>query len=213
MASNDDEIFLQCCKCQRKLDMEGKTLTCLHSLCKTCVNKEIQRQTSGNGQCPLCDEIVHINQLTLSPILVSYLKCQQIESTDWQCDLCLEDGKESIARNWCNNCRNFFCAGCNAFHKKFHKQHYTIDLAGIGQEEIRELIRTDMCKIHYEIEESYCKQCNMCLCYTCYTRHVNDLGDCSSRPSSVRKEALKKLEHEGPTLLKEIKDLEKVLEK
>ena len=106
MASNDNEILLQCCKCQRQLDMEGKTLTCLHSLCETCVNQEIQRQTSGNGQCPLCDEIVQFDQMTLSPILVGYLECRQMESTEGKCDLCLEDGIESIATNWCKNCQN-----------------------------------------------------------------------------------------------------------
>ena len=212
MASNDDEILLQCCKCQRQLDMEGKTLTCLHSLCKTCVNKEIQRQTSGNGQCPLCDEIVQFDQMTLSPILSSYLECQQIESTEWKCDLCLEDGIESIATNWCKNCQKFFCTKCNQFHKKLHKNHYAIELAGIGQEEIKELMRTDMCKIHDEIEDSYCNTCNKSFCYTCYMRHLENSGDCSSLPMSVREEALRKLKDEGPTLLKEIKDFKKDLE-
>ena len=212
MASNDNEILLQCCKCQRQLDMEGKTLTCLHSLCETCVNQEIQRQTSGNGQCPLCDEIVQFDKLTLSPILVGYLKCRQIESTNWQCDLCLEDGIESIATNWCNNCQKFFCAKCHQFHQKFLKEHDAIELAGIGQEEIRKWMRTDMCKIHDEIEDSYCKTCNMSFCYTCYMRHLENSGDCSSLPMSVREEALKKLKDQGPTLLEEIKGLEKNLE-
>ena len=212
MASNDNEILLQCCKCQRQLDMEGKTLTCLHSLCKTCVNKEIQRQTSGNGQCPLCDEIVQFDQLTLSPILVGYLKCRQIESTDWKCDLCLEDGIESIATNWCNNCQKFFCTKCNLFHKKLHKKHNAIELSGIGQKEIKESMRTDMCKIHDEIEDSYCNTCNKSFCYICYMRHLENSGDCSSLPMSVREEALKKLKDPGPTLLKEIKDFERNLE-
>ena len=312
MANNDNEILLQCCKCQRQLDMEGKTLTCLHSLCEACVNKEIQRQTSGNGQCPLCDEIVQFDQMTLSPILVGYLKCRQMESTKGKCDLCLEDGIESIATIWCNNCQKFFCAKCHQFHQKFLKEHYAIELAGIGQEEIRKWMRTDMCKIHNEIEDSYCNacnksfcntcymrhvkdaneltestqsKCNLCLedgiesiatnwckncqkylctkcnnvhkklqrehnaielagigqkeikesmrtdmckihneiedsycntynksfCYTCYMRHLENSGDCSSLPMSVREEALKKLKDQGPTLLREIKDLEKNL--
>ena len=212
MASNDNEILLQCCKCQRQLDMEGKTLTCLHSLCETCVNQEIQRQTSGNGQCPLCDEIVQFDQMTLSPILVGYLKCRQMESTEGKCDLCLEDGIESIATIWCKNCQKFFCTKCNNVHKKLHKKHNAIELSGIGQKEIKESMRTDMCKIHYEIEDSYCNTCNKSFCYTCYMRHLENSGDCSSLPMSVREEALKKLKDEGPTLLKEIKDFERNLE-
>ena len=212
MASNDDEILLQCCKCQRQLDMEGKTLTCLHSLCETCVNQEIQRQTSGNGQCPLCDEIVQFDQMTLSPILVSHLKCQQMESTQWKCDLCLKNGKESNPTNWCKNCQKFFCAKCNQYHQEFLHGHNSIELTENNQKEIKESMRTDMCKIHYEIEDSYCNTCNKSFCYTCYMRHLENSGDCSSLPMSVREEALKKLKDEGPTLLKEINDLEKNLE-
>ena len=131
---------------------------------------------------------------------------------DWQCDLCLEDGIESIATNWCKNCQKFFCTKCNLFHQKLHKKHNAIELSGIGQEEIKESMRTDMCKIHYEIEDSYCNTCNKSFCYTCYMRHLENSGDCSSLPISVREEALKKLKDEGPTLLKEIKDFERNLE-
>ena len=212
MASNDNEILLQCCKCQRQLDMEGKTLTCLHSLCETCVNQEIQRQTSGNGQCPLCDEIVQFDQLTLSPILVSHLKCQQMESTQWKCDLCLKNGKESNPTNWCKNCQKFFCAKCNQYHQEFLHGHNSIELSENNQEEIKESMRTAMCKIHDEIEDSYCNTCNKSFCYTCYMKHLKNSGNCSSRPMSVMEEALKKLKDEGPTLLREIKDLEKNLE-
>ena len=211
MASNDNEILLQCCKCQKQLDMEGKTLTCLHSFCETCVNKEIQRQTNGNGQCPLCDEIIQFDQLTLSPILVSYLKCRQMESTKWKCDLCLKDGNESIATVWCSDCMKLFCTNCSQFHKKLHQKHNTIDVVGIGKDEVREAMKTDICNIHKKVEEWYCEQCNMCLCDACYTTHLQYPSHCSSPPMSVRVEALKKQNSQGPTLLKEINNLEKSL--
>ena len=210
MASNHDEVFFHCSHCKRHLNLESKTLTCLHSFCETCVHHELQGQTNGNGRCPQCHEIVKIDQLTLSPILVSCLKRRQMELTVWKCDLCLEDGIESIATNWCKNCERFLCTKCNQFHNKLYRQHNSVKLAEISKEEIRKAMRTDMCKIHYKVEESYCDRCNMCFCDTCYTTHLEHSRHCSSRPMSIR-EALKKQKSQGPTLLKEIKDLEKNL--
>ena len=42
---------------------------------------------------------------------------------------------------------------------------------------IRKWMWTDMCKIHNEIEDSYCNACNKSFCYTCYMRHVKDANE------------------------------------
>ena len=86
-----------------------------------------------------------------------------MESIDWKCDLCLKDGKESIATNWCKNCEKFFCVKCYQYHQKFlhehnafelrklpQKQHNSIEITESIQEEIKESMRADMCKIHNE---------------------------------------------------------------
>ena len=211
MACNDDQMF-KCSNCKSGLDMESKTLACLHSFCEICVDKKVQGHTSENSQCPQCGEIVKSDQLTLSPVWVGFLKSRQIESKRWKCDLCWEDGEDSIATNWCKDCDKFFCYKCNRLHSKLPpKQHNSIELTLIGEQEIREAMKTDMCKIHNKVENSYCDRCNVCLCDTCYTRHVKDSCHCSSRPMSVRAAALKKQKLQGPTLLKEIEDLEKFL--
>ena len=116
---------LNCSHCQNELNRESKLFPCLHSFCETCLNKEVKRKTNGNGHCPLCDEIVQLDQLTLSPILISCLKCRQMESTEW--NFCLEDQIESIATNWCKNCEESFCAKCDQFHKKMLDQHELLD--------------------------------------------------------------------------------------
>ena len=213
MASYDAEILLRCSHCKNGLDMESKSFPCLHSFCQTCLKKEVNGETNGNGQCSQCHEIVQLDQLTLSPILVSDLKRQQMESTEWKCDFCLDDGIESIATNWCKNCDKFFCDSCNHFHKKLpKKQHNSTELSGNGKEEVRKAILADMCKSHNEMEDSYCERCNVCLCNTCYMSHQKDSGHCSSHPLSVREEALKKQQFQGPTLLNKIQDFEKDLE-
>ncbi len=109
-SSNEMESLFQCSHCENELNRESKSFPCLHSFCETCLNKEVKRKTNGIGHCPKCDEIGQLDELNLSPILISYLKCQKIESTDWKCDFCLDDQIESIATNWCENCEKFFCA-------------------------------------------------------------------------------------------------------
>ena len=135
-----------------------------------------------------------------------------MESIKWKCGLCLENGDESIATNWCKKCNKFFCAKCNKFHQKFRKEDQVIKLAGISQEEIKEVMRADMCKIHSKVEGSYCKTCNRCLCKTCHIRHLEDSRDCGSHPMSESGETLKKQKVDGSTLLEKIKKLENNLE-
>ena len=211
MATNDYQVIFLCSFCKKHLNLESKTFPCLHSFCEKCLNKEVKRQTNGNGLCPRCHEIAKLDQLTLSPILVSYLKCLQMESAVWKCDLCLEDGNESIATNWCQNCDKFLCTRCNQFHNKLYRQHESIELAEITKEEIRKAMWTDMCKIHSKFEESYCNRCNKCFCDVCYTTHLEHSRGCSSRPLSVSEEALKKQTFQGPSLLQEINNMEKNL--
>ena len=213
MASNEMESLFQCSHCEKELNRESKSFPCLHSFCETCLNKEVKRKTNGIGHCPKCDEIGQLDELNLSPILISYLKYQEFKSMKWKCDFCLEDQIESIATNWCENCLKFLCDSCDRSHKKFNKQHSVIKLNKNGEKKVKKSIRIGKCKSHYKMEDSYCKQCNVCLCDTCYKNHLKDSGDCSFLlPISVKKEAKNKQESQIPKLLKEIGDFEKDLE-
>ena len=216
MASNEMESLFQCSHCENELNRESKSFPCLHSYCETCLNEEVKRKTNGIGHCPKCDEIGQLDQLNLSPILISYLKCQKIESTKWKCDFCLDDQNESITTNWCENCEEFFCANCNRFHQKMidqHKldQHSFIELK--EKEKVKKPIRTEKCTNHNKMKDLYCKQCNVCLCDTCYMDHLKDPGDCSPLPISVEEEeeAKNKQKSQIPKLLVEIGDFEKDL--
>ena len=207
------EFLFQCSHCQNELNRESKSFPCLYSFCERCLNKEVKRKTNGIRHCPQCDEIGQLDQLNLSPILVSYLKCRQLEWTKWKCDFCLEDQNESIATNWCENCEEFFCAKCDRSQKKMldqHKlldEHLLIELNENGKEKVKKSIRSEKWKSHKKMGDSYCQRCNVCLCDTCYRNHLKD--DCSSLRISVKKEALNKQESQIPKLLKEIDNFEK----
>ena len=212
-SNNEMESLFQCSHCENELNRESKSFPCLHSFCETCLNKEVKRKTNGIGHCPKCDEIGQLDKLNLSPILISYLKSQKLKTTEWKCDFCLEDQIESIATNWCENCEKFLCDSCDRSHKKFHKQHFVIELSGNGKEKVKKSIQIEKCKSHNKMEDSYCQRCNVCLCDTCYKNHLKDSGDCSSLlPISVKKEVKNKQKSQIPKLLVEIGDFEKDLE-
>ena len=213
MASKEMEFLFQCSHCQNELNRESKSFPCLHSFCEACFNKEVKRMTNRIGRCPQCDEIGQLDRLNLSPILISHLICRKIESTDWKCDFCLEDQIESIATKCCENCMKFLCDSCDRSHKKFNKQHFVSELSGNKKEEkVKKSIRTEKCKIHNKIEDSYCQRCNVCLCDTCYMKHLEYSGDCSSLLILVKEEALNKRKSQIPKLLQEIDDLKNDLE-
>ena len=212
MASNQMESLFQCSHCENELNRESKSFPCLHSFCATCLNKEVKRETDRIDHCPKCDEIGQIDKLSLSPVLISYLKSHKIESTKWKCDFCLEDQIESIATNWCENCFKFLCDSCDRSHKKFNKQHFVVELNENGKEKVKKSIRVEKCKSHNKMEDLYCKQCNVCLCDTCYMNHLKDPGDCSPLPISVEEEAKNKQNSQIPKLLIEIGYFEKDLE-
>ena len=96
---------------------------------------------------------------------------------------------------------------------KLLDEHSVIELSQNGKEVVGKLIRTDKCKSHYKIEDSYSKRCNVCLCDTCYINHLKDSGNCPSLPMSVKEEALHKKNPKSPNSLKKFAISKKIRRK
>ncbi|CAE1306662.1 unnamed protein product [Acanthosepion pharaonis] len=205
MASNvtEEETF-QCSKCVESLDLASKTLPCLHSFCKRCVEEIL----GGNGRCPQCQEPATDKELRLAPFLVKSLRRRQLESRQLNCDTCSEDGMESSYQFWCQDCQKLLCQTCERFHKKFHPKHETKDLSGVSREEVIRVITMEDCRRHRQSKDVFCDRCNVFMCVACYTDHVTASPQCPSRPLSVREVASKGKEEGGPTLERELRQFE-----
>ncbi|CAE1297333.1 unnamed protein product [Acanthosepion pharaonis] len=202
MASNvNDEETFQCSKCDQYLNWTSKTLPCLHSFCESCV-------LEGNGLCPQCQKPVTGDDLRLAPFLVKSLRRRELESSEWRCDWCFEDGMESSGQIWCHECVKLLCQNCNRGHKKSQRTHHWEDLSGKERVEAIRLITTDDCRRHRQSKDAFCQRCNVCLCDSCYKDHVTASPQCPPRPLSVREEASKGKEEGGPTLERELLQFE-----
>lgn len=210
MESNVSEVIFLCSKCHQFLDLKSKTLPCLHSLCRSCLESHIEGAAFDNCNCPQCHEPVKVrDQLRLAPFLANSLRRRQLESNlEWWCDHCIEDRKKSIYQIWCYDCQKLFCQNCQNSHNRFLSKHKTKDLVGMTRDDAITVIMTDECRLHDKSKDAFCDRCNVCLCDMCYEDHVTTSSQCPPQPLSVRKEA-SNMKMRSRTLEQEFCDFEK----
>ncbi|XP_023959787.1 protein PML isoform X2 [Chrysemys picta bellii] len=169
--------FLLCQGC-RKEPRNPKLLSCLHTLCTSCLeeNKPV-------GQCPICqapipqvsgipdqDNLLFAN---LQAKLSTYQKI--VSSSDLVCDLC-----NDLAEFWCSECEEFFCIRCFEAHQWFSKKksHETRKVRELKAESAKQFLegarksRILFCSnpTHNDqnyITSIYCRGCLKPLCCSC----------------------------------------------
>ncbi|CAE1313714.1 unnamed protein product [Acanthosepion pharaonis] len=201
MAANvsNAETF-PCSECDQMFDLSSKTLPCLHSFCRSCIEMILEE----NGPCPQCQEPVTGDDLRLSPFLEKSLRRRQLQSTEWRCVRCFEEnGRESTVQIWCQECEKLLCQTC----ERFHSGHETKDLMGMSRGEAVKVITTDGCGRHRQSKDAFCQRCNTYLCKLCYQDHVIASPQCPPRPLSVRKEASNE-KIRSPTLERQLRQFE-----
>ncbi|CAE1299698.1 unnamed protein product [Acanthosepion pharaonis] len=182
------------------LDLSSKTLPCLHSFCRSCIEMILEE----NGPCPQCQEPVTSDDLRLSPFLEKTLRRRQLESSEWGCGRCFEEnGRESTVQIWCQECDKLLCQSCESFHSG----HVTKDLSGMSRGEAVRVITTDDCRRHSQSKDAFCQRCNTCRCKKCYKEHVIASPQCPPRPLSVRDEASNE-KIRSPTLERQLRQFE-----
>ncbi|CAE1272263.1 unnamed protein product [Acanthosepion pharaonis] len=154
------------------------------------------------GRVPVTDD-----ELRLAPFLVKSLRRHHLESSEWKCDFCSEDGVQSAGQIWCKDCEKFLCQNCNRIHKRLELTHNWEDLSGVSRGEAIRVITTDDCRQHHKCKDAFCDRCNVCLCDACYENHVTASPQCPPRPLSVREKASKEKES-GPTLEQQLRQFE-----
>ncbi|KAL5471151.1 hypothetical protein EMCRGX_G029235 [Ephydatia muelleri] len=107
---------------------EPKTLSCLHTYCRECVNKLIQaRATYGDIQCPECRGVVPVYEkdankfptsFLMNSLIDTYEKLTKSSDPSMLCENC---GKDK-ATAFCSDCALHICAGCVLCHKTMKKQ-------------------------------------------------------------------------------------------
>ena len=176
----EEEITCSICG---DLFTDPKTIPCLHTFCKQCIEKSIEsnKKMASTVCCPLCrtplarDDISSIpTNFTINRLVEIFGKHKEagksLAPKEVVCGSC-EDGVPAVM--WCIECENSFCVNCNDAHKrlKAFKSHTIVA--------VEEFLKTpklvlstpekpEACKSHgKQALDLYCKTCSSLICRDC----------------------------------------------
>lgn len=173
------EEFLTCSICF-EIYKEPKTLQCLHSFCKNCIDC-IAKKADGKAehQCPLCREIFILPKGGAIDLKTNFYLKNLIEivcSTKEvkKCSFCILNGGDIVASAQCLTCNDFLCPEC-ADHRHrsttitFH--HRVVPLvevmSGKHTDEIRSKQRITCSDHKTEDLRYFCETCDVPICRDC----------------------------------------------
>ena len=238
MAASNDVIsvdklerLLQCSICLDTLK-DPRTLSCLHSYCKDCLDKYVKnhkRKKAGvhkNLACPICRTKFTLNPITEVPR--NHFICNMLDVMSVQnrtksvpCSHCKQP---SVGR--CITCELFMCKKCFQPHNSypgFH-DHTVLSMEELSKPENKAKIKgRSHCKKHdLKKIKFYCETCDETICRRCMDfDHLRPDHECLAL-ESVAEEKLEALKisnsilerklSEGNEVLKELTDAAQALE-
>ncbi|NXP04981.1 PML protein, partial [Thinocorus orbignyianus] len=172
----EDDLQFICCEDCRKESPNLRLLTCLHTLCLSCLSKN-----KSVGQCPMCQTAIpqassipdmdNLLFTNLQARLEVYKKV--IDGVDLLCGNCKKDGEF-----WCSKCEEFLCTRCFEAHQHYlkresHKAMRVVDIrAGSAKEFLKGTRKTGNLFCPNPTHQSqvvsiYCRTCKRALCCSC----------------------------------------------
>ena len=168
------EDLLTCSLCL-ELFKEPKTLTCLHSYCKDCLNEMIIKTKKYDSiPCPLCRDETEIPESGIEGLPTNFfiknlLEVAELKSKNESltCSNC-DDGLKAIVR--CVECDEFFCQECLDAHNRLkrYQEHKVVELKMLLSPTSAKQFHPAMkCLNHDLICNFYCRTCKMLVCRDC----------------------------------------------
>ena len=158
-------------------------LGCLHSFCKDCLKKELEKvESQSHLKCPTCKRVFSLTtrgidslpknlRLSFNVEIAEYT--ERMESTgDIDCDACVDTSGQAVA--FCSQCCEFLCESCTSYHRRARKtlKH---EIISIGEKKQGGAF-VDM-KPHStycsepdhdgEVLKFYCETCQQLVCRDC----------------------------------------------
>ena len=176
----EEEITCSICG---DLFTDPKTIPCLHTFCKQCIEKSIEsnKKMASIVCCPLCrtslarDDISSVpTNFTINRLVEIFGKRKEtgksLASKEMKCSSC-EEGLP--ATTWCVECENSLCKHCNDAHQrmKAFKYHNTVPVEDFVKNPKLILStpeKPESCKSHgKQALDLYCKTCSSLICRDC----------------------------------------------
>ena len=176
----EEEITCSICG---DLFTDPKTIQCLHTFCKQCIEKSIEsnKKRASIVCCPLCrtplprDDMSSVpTNFTINRLVEIFGKRKEVDKSlalkEIKCSSC-EDGLPAVA--WCIECENSLCGQCNDAHQKMKmfKSHKTLAVEEFVKNPKLVLStpeKPEACKSHSkQALDLYCKTCSSLICRDC----------------------------------------------
>ena len=176
----EEEITCSICG---DLFTDPKTIPCLHTFCKQCIEKSIEsnKKMASIVCCPLCrtplarDDISSVpTNFTINRLVEIFGKRKEAGKSlalkEIKCSNC-EDGLPAVT--WCVECENSLCEHCNDAHQRM-KAFKTHTIVAVEQfvKNPKLVLSTpekpEACKSHgKQALDLYCKTCSSLICRDC----------------------------------------------
>ena len=174
---------ITCCICY-ELFTDPRTLPCLHTFCKPCIQRTVDTGLSevpkGFFECPLCRAHVPLPargidgisaNFSIKRLIEIYSKHQEISTdTASKCRLCTSSNPATM---WCIECNGTVCSECFESHKrmKMFFQHKVIPLQEFTSDPkraIKVMLKPGVCPTHRDqVLKFYCYTCDQTICVEC----------------------------------------------
>ena len=159
--------------------VDTRLLPCLHSVCKTCVDKMLVTATDENVKCPICRATVTLPSggAASLPKDVTLLEASAGGGEGSACALCDDDNTSKKPTTWCRTCRLAFC-----------DEHVVPHMVSAGSDgEIHNVVLLSLTKqesstesAHIETVVPKCPRHNEPLKFHCGSCDVAICGDCTA---------------------------------
>lgn len=166
MTITSEESPTICIACQQDLRVgSSKILTCLHSICLTCLEKN--KDLSGSiYTCPACQQKSRAD--TICENLFAS-EDSDVNGLSTHCSNC-EEG--NLADWYCDNCADWLCTQCKTAHARVRltKDHVVTQKTNDEVRRIRGIVSNEklLCQIHKEeLARNFCQDCQILTCDEC----------------------------------------------
>ncbi|NXG73294.1 PML protein, partial [Baryphthengus martii] len=187
----DDFQFICCEGCHHK-SPNLKLLTCLHTLCLSCLSKN-----KPVGQCPMCQTAIpqtsgmhNVLFTNLQARLEVYKKI--IDGVNLFCDNC-----KKVGEFWCSKCKEILCTKCFKAHQRYLKSHETKSVMDIRAGSAKDFLEGTRRAVNLFCSNSthggqtvsiYCKKCEKALCCSCALLDSHHATFCDIRSETQRRQ-------------------------